>query len=578
MTPFAETPAFRALVVDDDPIVRRTVSFALEQESFHCDLAENGERGLALLREIHYDLVVADLRMPRLNGHALMVEVLSRQVRPKTMVLTSIDDPRMTKDLIIRGVDAVIYKPANCEALAAKAKGLVVRDRRERGHRPGPKSAAPCRNSYDSTTGSRAESEGRGPVTMSELKERLSDAAKVLPVIRAALDVANMLRSDLFDSERFAAVIRPEPALAARLLDINSIHDRTGTEKSSFGQTILRSGHVHAGAPTSEMCVVSGVALDSTRGKLLDLELAWRRAVAAGVAMDLLIKRGSHANISDGLLFSALMHSSGRTVLATYFPERYRTSIARCVERHDPLVKHEAFVFPENHAEVMCRMLVDWNVPSECCRPLRYILHDYRTLASLPEPLRTKVNLVKVAILIGQIAVRRWEPWDLIELPPRDVLEGLRIGAIGSLIEQARTQLSGMAEFQLAPTSAAERPTACRRLAYCCLSRESYDFLAAIVATMGICLSPVSLLELGEFRQNLLVNRLGICPDPSTARILSTAKCQTLVLVRDADQTKYESPIGTIIELPCCFAALHQACWEAASPHAASPHEEPARA
>ncbi len=121
------TVIFTALVVDDDAIARRTVGFALSQEGFTCAYASDGDEALSRIAEEHFDLVVTDLRMPNRHGHSLAKELLSRPSPPMVVVHSSVDDPRLTKDLMLMGVADVVYKPANYKAFAAKFRGLVLR-------------------------------------------------------------------------------------------------------------------------------------------------------------------------------------------------------------------------------------------------------------------------------------------------------------------------------------------------------------------------------------------------------------------------------------------------------------------
>ena len=120
-----QDPTFRALVVDDEAIARKMLTFALEQEGFSCEAANDGLQASNLLSDHTYHLVVTDLRMPNKHGHSLVVDLMADANRPVVMVHTSVDDPRITRDLMIRGVDDVVYKPANYTAFAAKAKAVV---------------------------------------------------------------------------------------------------------------------------------------------------------------------------------------------------------------------------------------------------------------------------------------------------------------------------------------------------------------------------------------------------------------------------------------------------------------------
>lgn len=120
---------FRSLVVDDESISRQTVGFALIQEGFSCVYAADGEEALRRIAVEQFDLVVTDLRMPNKNGHVLAVQLLKQEKRPLIVVHSSVDDPRLTKDLLFRGVDDIVYKPTNYATFAAKMKSLVERRR-----------------------------------------------------------------------------------------------------------------------------------------------------------------------------------------------------------------------------------------------------------------------------------------------------------------------------------------------------------------------------------------------------------------------------------------------------------------
>ena len=83
----ARTNTYRALVVDDEAIVRQATMRALASNGFFCEPASDGHEALALVRESTFDVVVTDLKMPRVNGHAVAVELLSQPKRP--VVITS---------------------------------------------------------------------------------------------------------------------------------------------------------------------------------------------------------------------------------------------------------------------------------------------------------------------------------------------------------------------------------------------------------------------------------------------------------------------------------------------------------
>ncbi len=66
----------QVLIVDDEPNLRKILAAQLSRDGYDVLLAEDGEQGLALLRENHIDLVVTDLKMPKVDGMTLLREAL----------------------------------------------------------------------------------------------------------------------------------------------------------------------------------------------------------------------------------------------------------------------------------------------------------------------------------------------------------------------------------------------------------------------------------------------------------------------------------------------------------------------
>jgi len=128
--------SFRALVVDDDRAVRNLTIRALADVGFACDAAVDGLHAKEILTIASYDVVVTDLRMPGLNGHALAVDLLKVNGRPVVVILTGVLEPRLARDLIVRGVDCVEFKPVRYDLFAAKVKALVERRKKNRESAP----------------------------------------------------------------------------------------------------------------------------------------------------------------------------------------------------------------------------------------------------------------------------------------------------------------------------------------------------------------------------------------------------------------------------------------------------------
>ena len=75
----------RILVVDDEPIVRNLVRKTLERVGHEVAEAEDGDAALELSREQTFELVIADLFMPVMDGLQLIVQL--REEAPDTTVI-----------------------------------------------------------------------------------------------------------------------------------------------------------------------------------------------------------------------------------------------------------------------------------------------------------------------------------------------------------------------------------------------------------------------------------------------------------------------------------------------------------
>lgn len=128
-----QSQSFRALVVDDDADVRTLTIRALREVNIRCDEAEDGVAAENAVRARRYDLVVTDLRMPRLHGHRFVRNLLESPVQPLpiVIVMTALVEPKLTADLLMRGVTDITLKPFDYEIFATKARAFLDRRLRD---------------------------------------------------------------------------------------------------------------------------------------------------------------------------------------------------------------------------------------------------------------------------------------------------------------------------------------------------------------------------------------------------------------------------------------------------------------
>ena len=81
----ADTPKAKILVVDDEPNILLTLTAILQHEGYEIESATGGEEAIASVRRHRYDVVLTDLKMPRVDGLDVLDEV--RRSSPQTVTL-----------------------------------------------------------------------------------------------------------------------------------------------------------------------------------------------------------------------------------------------------------------------------------------------------------------------------------------------------------------------------------------------------------------------------------------------------------------------------------------------------------
>jgi two-component system nitrogen regulation response regulator NtrX len=76
----------KILVIDDEAVIRRTLKEILEFEKYSVDVVENGVKGLELVKKIHYDLILCDVKMPGIDGIEFLTESMTITDSPIVMI------------------------------------------------------------------------------------------------------------------------------------------------------------------------------------------------------------------------------------------------------------------------------------------------------------------------------------------------------------------------------------------------------------------------------------------------------------------------------------------------------------
>jgi len=120
-----------ALIIDDSPEIRLSLSAMLRQQGLVVSTANDGEHGLAMAREQQPDIICLDLMLPTVSGF----EVCSRlRATPATrhipvIIVSARPFPQDRAAASQAGADAFISKPLNRQTVTSTVRELLWRQR-----------------------------------------------------------------------------------------------------------------------------------------------------------------------------------------------------------------------------------------------------------------------------------------------------------------------------------------------------------------------------------------------------------------------------------------------------------------
>jgi two-component system OmpR family response regulator len=121
----------RLLIVEDEPRLAESLAAAVTAAGYAVDTAADGDRGDFLARTEHYDAIVLDLGLPRVDGLTLLGSWRSAGLTTPVLVLTARGSWHEKVQGIDGGADDYVAKPFEMEEVLARLRALI---RRSAGH------------------------------------------------------------------------------------------------------------------------------------------------------------------------------------------------------------------------------------------------------------------------------------------------------------------------------------------------------------------------------------------------------------------------------------------------------------
>ncbi|MGD0015643.1 MAG: sigma-54 dependent transcriptional regulator [Bryobacteraceae bacterium] len=128
-------PKLSILIVDDEQVVRDSLTHWFREEGYQVEAAENASAALASLAAQDVDLVIADIRMPGMDGLELMEKIRAEQLDASVIVMTGYASVETAVRALKHGAFDYITKPFDPDDLSVVVRNALEQDRLKRENR-----------------------------------------------------------------------------------------------------------------------------------------------------------------------------------------------------------------------------------------------------------------------------------------------------------------------------------------------------------------------------------------------------------------------------------------------------------
>ncbi len=325
-----ETTRQRIIFVDDEPMVLSGLKRMLRgnRNEWDMDFVDCGGRALEMMEEKPFDVVVADMRMPGMNGAELLKVVMKEHPNTVRLILSGYAD----QDLVMQSVGSTHQYLAK-----------------------------PCEPSNLKSTIDRAFS----------LKASLGDSnvfdivsqMEVVPSLPCLyLQVVEKLRDPETDISEVSEIIRQDIGMTANILKlVNSAFFGSGRKIANVDEAVTQLGMQLLKDLILVAEFFSQYEDDPVVAKAAD-SLWLHSQEVAGIAKAILECEGASVADKEAVLVAAMLHDLGKLILTVNFPDEYGKLLVRCAEKGESLIRMEKTQFGATHAEVGSYLLGLWGL------------------------------------------------------------------------------------------------------------------------------------------------------------------------------------------------------------------------
>lgn len=113
------------LIIDDEPLIRLSISDALKIEGYNIQSAESGGEGLEAIKKSAYDVIITDLKLPEVDGLQILKACKQYSPRAKILMITAYATVETAVEAMKQGAYDYITKPFSMDELILVVKHLI---------------------------------------------------------------------------------------------------------------------------------------------------------------------------------------------------------------------------------------------------------------------------------------------------------------------------------------------------------------------------------------------------------------------------------------------------------------------
>lgn len=115
----------KLLIIDDEKAIRRSIKEILEFEKYLVDEAEDGQQGLEMALKGNYDVILSDIKMPKLDGIELLTKLMANGTESPLIMMSGHGNIETAVDAVKKGAYDYLSKPIDLNRLLVAVRNAL---------------------------------------------------------------------------------------------------------------------------------------------------------------------------------------------------------------------------------------------------------------------------------------------------------------------------------------------------------------------------------------------------------------------------------------------------------------------